>query len=147
MFPWGGFPFSKDMMKNMKPEMIEQYVMDAIKNYMPQGGETGTIFSNNQSESPEQSSRRNIQVNIFETHEFVFARFPVKPEWLDEMRIFHTSTELIIENIPEAGNSESFTLPVPVRKKGVTAAAVDGILEIKFLRSLHTHLSEIQIER
>ncbi|ALC90221.1 hypothetical protein AM500_10830 [Bacillus sp. FJAT-18017] len=144
MFPWGKFPFSKDMMKSMKPEMIEQYVMDAISQYMPQGSETGPIIPMQQeARQPEASSK--IQAMIFETHEFVFVRIPLKNDWLEKIRIFHTANQLMVENIPESGDKETFILPAPVRKKGATAAFIDGILEIKFQKLTSSHLSEIHI--
>jgi hypothetical protein len=156
MLPWNNFPFNEEMKKmlhNKGSTDIDQYVQDMITKMLPQNMDR---MLNPQTwmkgdapfhqDSQPYPSEDGLQAAIFETHDFVFIRIPIKDEsWLRDIKIFHTSHELFIENAPSLEEKNTYTLPVPVRKKGATANLKDSILEIRIPRSIQTQISEISI--
>ncbi|MBS4190876.1 Hsp20/alpha crystallin family protein [Bacillus sp. FJAT-49705] len=159
MFPWNLFPFHKDMkdMKNlkaqMKPEEVDKYVKDIMNQVFPQQMQKmqGMMnpqsfmpdFNNDTTETPKDSS---LSSSVFETHNHVFIRLAIKEDkWLKDMRIYHTSNQLIIENIPEKDDKHSIILPAIVKKKGATAYYKDGMLEIKIQKNIDMQYSQIDV--
>lgn len=158
MFPWNFFPFDKEtkkMMQNMNPGEIEKYVHDMMKNIfqrqyenIPKDGNVHNTYHGFQSRpsSFNENSRENVlDANIFETHDYIFIMIPVRKEWLSNMRLYHTSNQVIIEHVPEMDNKHVYTLPAIVKKKGTTARFKDGLLEIKLLKHIEINFSEINI--
>ena len=89
----------------------------------------------------------NLKYSIFETHENIFVRIHIESEeWLKELRIYHTSTQLIIEHIPTIDDKHSIQLPSLVKKKkGTTAHFKDGILEVRIVKNIDMQYSEVDI--
>lgn len=138
----------------MNPNDIDKYVQNMISNMFPKDMD-GMLnpqewlkgvqsFTNDQPSSHKES---NLNVIVFETHDFVFLRIPIKEDhWLREIKIFHTSHEAIIEHIPSPGDKHIFKLPAAVRKKGAVANYKEEVLEIRIPRSVQTQISEIEIQ-
>lgn len=156
MLPWNNFPFNEEMKKllqNKGTTEIDKYVYEMVSKMLPQNmagmmnseaGMNGTPLY--QQKSDRQENEAGLTPSTFVTHDFVFARIPIKNEdWLKEIKIFHTSHELIIENNQSSEFKSTYPLPVPVRKKGATATYKDQILEIRIPRSIQTQISEISI--
>ncbi|WP_059170781.1 Hsp20/alpha crystallin family protein [Bacillus sp. FJAT-27445] len=144
MFPWGSFPFNKDMssmMKDMKPDSIEKYVREAIEAYLPKG----SVDSFQVSDEAQSRHVPHAQAQVFLTHDYVYARIPISEDSMESIRLFHTSNQLFIENIPEQGQKQAYELPAVVKKKGATASVRDGILEIKLIRAFDVQMSEINL--
>jgi HSP20 family molecular chaperone IbpA len=154
MFPWNKFPFDKEMkdkMTKMKPEEINNYVQDFIGKIMP-GNMKGMMNPQEMLQgfqsagSPQEPPRGILNSTAYETHDFVFVRIPIKKEeWMKQIRIFHTSNQLIIEHIPTLEDKHTITLPAIVRKKGATAAYKDHMLEIKIPKNVDMQFSEIDV--
>ncbi|WP_066299505.1 Hsp20/alpha crystallin family protein [Bacillus sp. FJAT-29937] len=154
MFPWNLFPFNKDMknmMKQMKPDEIDKYVQNMMNQMFPQGMQ-GMMqpqsfmpgFQNDAKQSPPSSS--SLPSTVFETHDNVFVRIPIKNEqWLKDMRIYHTSNQMIIDHIPDLEDKTTIILPALVKKKGSTAYFKDGMLEIKIPKNVDMQYSEIDV--
>src|SRR5690606_33362806 len=132
MFPWNLFPFNEDtkkMLQNLQPGEIEKYVHDLFnKLFQQQMGD----FRKAPSLSPfgtstGQTSETKLDITVFETHDFIFVRIPVQEKWISRIRLFHTSTQLIIEHIPEIDDKHHVALPAAVKKKGTTAQVKDGV--------------------
>ncbi len=170
MFPWNLFPFNKqtreqfDQMKHMDPNSINEYIQDMMKNMFPNGvegmmnpndvvkGSQGLMngFNMNQKQADKKESTQHhnnsVQVQVFETHEDVYIRLPINGEdWIQSLKIYHTSNKAIIENIPEHGERHEITLPSLVKKKGAQAHVKDGILEVKIPRSTDLQFSEVDV--
>ncbi|WNS73867.1 Hsp20/alpha crystallin family protein [Bacillus sp. DTU_2020_1000418_1_SI_GHA_SEK_038] len=153
MFPWSSFPFNKDMknmMKQMKPDEVNKYVQSIMDQMMPQQMQ-GMMnpqnimpgFNNGNGQSQKLNS---LPSSVFETHDDVFVRIPIKNEqWLKDMRIYHTSNQIIIEHIPEHEDKHTIILPALVRKKGATALYKDGTLELKIPKNIDMQYSEIDV--
>lgn len=155
MFPWNIFPFNKDMknmMQQMKPEEIDNYVQNMLGKMLP-GNMNGMMnpqemFSGFQSSPLQQQQHSSGELNSssFETHDYVFVRIPIKnEEWIKQMRLYHTSNQLIIEHIPEMGDKNTITLPAIVRKKGSSANYKDGTLEVRIPKNIDMQFSEIDV--
>ena len=139
----------------MSHNEVDKYVQEMITKMFPKHLEgmmnphewIKEIQNSQQDQQQPQAKRENtLEASIFETHDFVFLRIPIKDQiWLREMKIFHTSNEAIIENIPDHADKHTFLLPVSVRRKGATANHKDGVLEIKLPRSIQSELSEIDV--
>ncbi|MBY0124535.1 Hsp20/alpha crystallin family protein [Bacillus sp. S/N-304-OC-R1] len=155
MFPWSLFPFNKDMknmMKQLKPEEIDKYVQSIMGQVFPQQLQ-GMMpqqnlmpgFNMNQ-DTPQSKDSTSLPSSVFETHNDVFVRIPINNEqWLKDMRIYHTSNQMIIEHIPERENKHTIILPALVKKKGATAYYKDGMLEMKIPKNIDMQYSEIDV--
>ena len=143
----------------MKPEEINQYVQNAMeqmgKMFHPSAQShmnPQELFKSFQTAENETSSHSpvqkesGIQYSVYETHDFVFVRIVIEQEeWLQQLKLYHTSNLLIIENIPEPGKKHTITLPALVKKKGSSAQYKEETLEIKILKNIDMQFSEIDI--
>ena len=152
MFPWNFFPFSKEMqakLQRMKPEEINQFVQNMM-NKMFQSTSPHSMNMN-----PEVLFRRvqepakansKLHYTIFETHDDIFVRVEIESEeWLQAMKLTHTSNLLILEHIPGWDDTHKIPLPSLVKKKGTTAHYKDGMLEIKIPKNMDLQFSEVDI--
>ncbi len=143
----------------MKPEEINQYVQNAmeqmgsmfhpsaqnnmnpqefIKPFHPANRETNS-YSSVQKES-------GIGYSVYETHDYIFVRIVIEQEeWLQQLRLYHTSHLLIIENIPELGKKHTIPLPALVKKKGSSTQYKEETLEIKIPKNIDMQFTEIDI--
>ncbi|RLQ95396.1 Hsp20/alpha crystallin family protein [Falsibacillus albus] len=159
MFPWNMmFPFNKDtknVMKQMKPEEVEGYVEGMMSKLFPGQMQSmfnpddlmkqmNPFFQQQKEQRPQASS--SIDAQVFETFEDVYVRIPVKEdESISHMRVYHTSNQAIIENMPKLGDRHVVTLPSLVKKKGSYAQYKEGILEIKIPKSLDMQFTEVDV--
>lgn len=154
MFPWNMFPFNKDVresLQKMKPDEIDKYVQDIIGKVLP-GNMKGMMnpqemFSGfGPQSSTSQPGTGALNSSAFETHDYVFVRIPIKDEdWIKKLRLYHTSNQLILENIPEPGDKHTITLPAIVKKKGAAANYKDGTLEVKIPKNIDMQFSQIDV--
>ncbi|MED1467902.1 Hsp20/alpha crystallin family protein [Bacillus salipaludis] len=155
MFPWNMFPFNKDMknnLQNMKPEEINNYVQDLIGKVLP-GSMRGMMNPNEMfngfasaGTTQQQTATGALNSSAFETHDFVYVRIPIKSEeWLKQLRIYHTSNQLIVDHIPQYEDKHTITLPAIVRKKGASANYKDGTLEVRIPKNIDMQFSQIDV--
>ncbi|MCA1062934.1 Hsp20/alpha crystallin family protein [Rossellomorea sp. AcN35-11] len=166
MFPWSLFPFNKDMkdqLNQMNPKEMDSYIQGMMKKMFPGGWESmmnpndmmsgahpfmnpaGNQGGNSKRGQPTPSSS-SIPANVFESFEDIYIRFQVPDEeWMKKLKIFHTSNQAIIENIPESGERQIITLPCLVKKKGAVAQYKDGILELKIPKNIDMQYTEIDV--
>jgi hypothetical protein len=154
LFPWNLLPFDRNSQKKfleMKPDEIEKYVQQMM----------GKVFQPNmngmlkpeewlremdKNTNPPSDSVNSIKAEIFETHDYVFIRIPLKNEaWLKQMKLFYTSNQVIIEHIPELSDKQTFILPSPVKRKGAAASHKEGILELRLSKQADLQYSEIDL--
>jgi hypothetical protein len=155
MFPWNIFPFNKDMknmMGQMKPDEIDSYVNNLLEKMLPGNMKGMTnpqdLFSGMNFSGQQQPAAAPGALNSssFETHDFVFVRIPLKnEEWIKQLKLYHTTNQLIIEHIPEFDDKHTIPLPAIVRKKGSSANFKDGTLEIKLPKNIDMQFSEIDV--
>jgi HSP20 family molecular chaperone IbpA len=140
----------KNILQNMKPDEIDKYVQDIMDKMMP-GGMRGMmnpqdLMSNFQTPSEQQHTTNPLNSSAFETHDFVFVRIPIKNEdWVKQIRIYHTSNQLIAEGFPEYDDQHKITLPAIVKKKGAVATYKDGILEIRIPKNIDMQFSQVDV--
>ncbi|RTR31048.1 Hsp20/alpha crystallin family protein [Robertmurraya yapensis] len=147
MFPWNFSPFNKETMqklKRMRPEEVENYVSEVMGKMFPPEMQ-GMNFTKGFNSSTEESSP-SLSVSVFESLDYVYVMIPINNEdWLQKMKLYYTSNQLIIEHIPEPEDKQTITLPAIVRKKGSRATYKDGTLEIKIPKNIDMQYSEIDI--
>lgn len=133
---------------------IEKFVKDMMGQMMPSHmqGMMNTQDWTKTKERPQSeqetsnTSNHTLSYKVFETHNHVFVRIHIKNEsWLSQMKLYHTSNQLIIEHIPSEDDKLTITLPAIVKKKGTTANHKDGILEIKIPKNIDMQFSEIEL--
>lgn len=155
MFPWNMLPFNPDMKKmfnSMKPGDLDKYVNDMFGKLFNENieGMTNPNDWMKTLQSQQRDSRNSSQplgASVFETHDHVYIRLQLKDEsWMKNMKIYHTTNQAIIENIPETGDKQTITLPVLVKKKGASAIHKDGMLEIKIPKSIDLQFSEVDVK-
>ncbi len=141
----------KDKMTKMKPEEINNYVQDIMGKIMPANMKGGMnpqeMFQGFPSSvSPQEPSRGILNSTAFETHDFVYVRIPIKrEEWVKQLRIFHTSNQLIVEHFPHHDDKHTIILPAIVKKKGATATFKDNMLEVKIPKNVDMQFSQIDV--
>lgn len=154
MFPWGMFPFNNDELKNiadkMNPADIQSYISEMIKKYIPPQMENADMPFNSQSNSAssaaETENQQKFHVDVFETFDHIFIRVQLPDEEIHkQLKIFHTTNQAIIENMPEPGKRHTIILPSLVKKKGASAMVKDHILEIKIPKMDDTQLTEVDV--
>jgi HSP20 family molecular chaperone IbpA len=155
MFPWNLFPFNKDSknkMGQMKPADIQKYVQDMMDKLMPdslQKMNSEDLFKNMTNMNTNQqndSQSKKFNYLVFETHHHVYVRIPILEEsWLERVKIFYTSNQLIIQHIPNHEEKHVITLPSIVKRKGSSANYKESILEIKIYKNIDIQYSEIDV--
>ncbi|MDR6998220.1 HSP20 family molecular chaperone IbpA [Neobacillus niacini] len=141
----------KNNLQSMKPEEINNYVQDLIGKIIP-GSMRGMMNPNEMfngftsGTSTQQPANGVLNSSAFETHDFVYVRIPIKSEeWLKQLRIYHTSNQLIVEHIPQYEDKHTITLPAIVKKKGASANYKDGTLEVKIPKNIDMQFSQIDV--
>ncbi|WHY65345.1 Hsp20/alpha crystallin family protein [Neobacillus sp. SuZ13] len=138
-------------MTKMKPEEINNYVQDVLGKLMPGNMKAGInpaeMFQGFQSPvSSPLSTSDPLHSTAFETHNYVYVRISIKQEeWVKQLRIYHTSNQLILEHIPHHEDKHTITLPAIVKKKGATATFKDGVLEVKIPKNIDLQYSQIDV--
>ncbi|MEH7500448.1 Hsp20/alpha crystallin family protein [Neobacillus drentensis] len=140
-------------MTKMKPEEINNYVQDIMGKIMPANmkgvmnpQEMFQGFPSSVSPHPQEPSRGILNSTAFETHDFVYVRIPIKrEEWVKQLRIFHTSNQLIVEHFPHHDDKHTIILPAIVKKKGATATFKDNMLEVKIPKNVDMQFSQIDV--
>jgi HSP20 family molecular chaperone IbpA len=155
VFPWKNLPLNetmKEKLGNINPNNIDQFVQEMITNMFPKHMDSmlnpQEWLKGMQNHDHSQPYFQNsLKASIFETHEHVYIRIPIQEDdWLKNMKVYHTSTEAIIENIPAHGDKHTLAFPAAVKKKGAAANHKDGILEIRIPRLTQYHISEIDVK-
>ncbi|MCM2604141.1 Hsp20/alpha crystallin family protein [Rossellomorea marisflavi] len=131
---------------------MDSYVQDMMKKMFPGGFESMMNANSTMGgASPQQSAHQSgedgsIPAHVFESFDDVYVRFELKDEGLmKKVKIYHTSNQAIIENIPSQGDRQVLTLPCLVKKKGASAHFRDGILEVKIPKSTDMQFTEIDV--
>ncbi|MFS0781555.1 Hsp20/alpha crystallin family protein [Bacillus sp. 1P06AnD] len=144
-----GMPQSKDMesfLKNMFTEWQKQQHSAQSTSEEPSPSTFSNPFFEAFNLNKHTSVSEKMDVQIFETHNDVFIRMPIKEKGsLKNIKIFHTSNTSIIEGYPSEEDHHVFTLPAIVKKKGATAQYRDHILEIRLAKANDLQYSEINV--
>jgi HSP20 family molecular chaperone IbpA len=156
MFPWNFSPFNKKMnnqMGQLDPNQIERFVKEMMGQMMPaqmQGMMNSQDWmktaTNQQTDQDGSKSGEALSYSVFDTHNHVYVRIKIKEEsWLAQLKLYHTSNQFIVENIPNPQDKTTITLPAVVRKKGTTTCFKDNILEVKIPKNIDIQYSEIEV--
>lgn len=158
MFPWNLFQFNKEMqskLKQMNPNEINQYIQNMMDKMFtssfPHKMSNQDMMKNfdlfNSFQEPGSTENtQNLKYSIFETHENIFVRIQIETEeWLKDLKLYHTSSQLMIEHIPTIEDKHLIALPSLVKRKGTTAHYKDGILEVSIVKNNDMQYSEVNI--
>jgi HSP20 family molecular chaperone IbpA len=156
MLPWNFFPFNKkinNQMGQFDQNEIDKFVKQMMGQMMPP--QMQGMMNNHDWMKPSQSQPReqesstsgeSLSYSVFDTHNHVFVRIFIKDEsWLKQLKLYHTSNQLMVEQIPNANDKHTITLPSIVRKKGTTTSYKDSVLEVKIPKNIDMQYSEIEI--
>lgn len=155
MFPWDFYPFNKDTIKKlqqMRPDEVENYIQDVMGKVFPPGMnkepfQSGFSSMNNTPQPEPPHSPSVLNESVFETLDYVYVIIPIKEEdSFKNMKIAHTSNQLMIKHVPTWDENHTIVLPAIVRRKGSTATYRDGKLEIRFQKSIDWQYTEIDIQ-
>ena len=154
MIPWNLFSKGQnqmpDWMKFLNQSGMEKQMEQLLSMLSPEqlGGFINQQFKSNgeTNEQPTNSPSMELDVNILETHDYLFIRISIKEDQLSHLKVHHTSTKMILTGLPpEPDEKHLYLLPAPVKKKGSKTAYRDGILEIILFKLNESHYSEISI--
>ncbi|MEH7379087.1 Hsp20/alpha crystallin family protein [Bacillus sp. JJ1533] len=165
MFPFQSFFPFKDIMQQLlkhsgESSSIEKFVQESISKSMSTSLD---LFQNNASvlnrafhenqvsddgeiSLPEQSTECEFTPSIFDSHDHVYVKFRIKdPSKLSNVKIFHTSNQIIIEGYPNKESYHLFALPELVKKKGAVTSYKDEYLQIKLPKATDTQYTELDV--
>ncbi|MEH6945976.1 Hsp20/alpha crystallin family protein [Bacillus sp. JJ634] len=135
--------FLKNLQQNDVQSFIEKVFTEVMPNNMQDVMNQGAVKAK---ESGTRTAENPLQANVLETHSFIYIRIPIQDEsWLKQMKIYHTSNQSMIHDIPNEGDKHNIPLPALVRKKGTSVQYKDNILEIRFQKHSDLNYSEIDI--
>ncbi|MEH7386706.1 Hsp20/alpha crystallin family protein [Bacillus sp. JJ1521] len=166
MFPFQSlFPFKDIMQQWMKQSgessSIEKFVQESISKSMSTSLD---FFQNNASvlnraihenqvsqggenSFGEQAKPDELTPTIFDSHDHVYVKFRMKdPSNLSNVKIFHTSNQIIIEGYPNKDSYHMFALPELVKKKGSSTSYKDEFLQIKLPKATDMQYTEIDVQ-
>ncbi len=110
----------------------------AIHGY--QVSQEGEVFVGDQTKPSE------LTPTIFDSHDHVYVKFRMKdPSKLTNIKIFHTSNQIIIEGYPNKDSYHMFALPELVKKKGSSTSYKDEFLQIKLPKATDMQYTEIDV--
>lgn len=146
MFPWNTLFSSHknqtDFLKNFQHNDVQSFIEKIFAEVMPEN----LHESMNQKAPFSKNETYPLKAQVLETHTFIYIRIPIENEdWLKIMKIFHTSNQSIIHDIPNKHDKHIITLPALVRKKGATVQYRDHILEIRLQKQTDMQFSEIDV--
>ncbi|WP_409302635.1 Hsp20/alpha crystallin family protein [Peribacillus sp. SCS-155] len=142
---------------NMKPNEVQSFINQIFSQVIPETMQQLMDQNLNNMTTPQaqaspnnppqpNSLQNNTNAEVFETHSLVYVRIPVtNTDLMDDIRVFHTTNQCIIEGLPEKGKKHVITLPALIRKKGSTAKYKNGTLEIRLIKNSDDQLSEIDV--
>jgi HSP20 family molecular chaperone IbpA len=158
MFPWNFSPFNKKLTNQMgqfDQNDIEKLIKQMMGQMMPtqmegmMNDQDWMKTARAQQQNTTQDSSRTAEAlsySVFDTHNHVFVRISIKDDsWLSQLKMYHTSNQLILEHIPNTQDKYTITLPSIVRKKGTTTSFKDGVLEVRIPKNIDMQYSEIEI--
>ncbi len=152
MFPWNLFPKNQnqmpDWMKFLNQPGMEKQMEQLFSMLSPD--QLGGMINQQFKSSPEPDEQTVVHskhsVDILETHDYLFIRIPIKEDHLPNVKVYHTSTKLLLSGLPpDPEEKHSFHLPAPVKKKGAKSSYRDEILEITLFKVNESNYSEISI--
>lgn len=140
MFPWNLFNSHKSNPLNEQnfQQMLEQWMRQTFPFYQ---------HPNNKNQRQHSSTHSNLNEVVFETHENIYIRIPIRnEEKLDHIKVFYSLNKCLIKGLTE---NELYTiiLPATVKKKGAKAVYRDEILEIKIPKNIDWQYSEIDVDK
>ncbi|QXG60683.1 Hsp20/alpha crystallin family protein [Bacillus spizizenii] len=153
MFEWNKyFPFhnqfSKEALKKADPKEVETYVNRVMESVF--GSDYAAQFPFRDPLPKKEQPAKPVakpDIDIFETADHVFVKVPISEGLLEQVRIKHTSHELLLENFPSSEHPKKVNLPCLVKRKGTKAVYKDGLLEVMFQKQQDYHMSEVEIIR
>lgn len=141
--------FDKWMNQNQFGGDISKFVQDMIKQSMANSNQSNHMneamgMFNQENKNPEHSNPLNI--SIFETHDHVYVKVPIKDvSTLSNLRIFHTSNQIIIEGYPSPEDRHVIPLPSIVKMKGAHSEYRNDFLQVKMIKKIDLQYSEIDV--
>jgi hypothetical protein len=151
-FSKGGLPkwltqnyFNNDIHKFVQ-EMVEQSISSSIQNAKMMG----TMYRDEDPEKPEtpEQASESLHATIFESNSHVYVRMFIKDESvLRNLKIYHNSSELVMEGFPSSDDRHVIALPSPVKMKESIAEYEDNHLQIKMRKKADPQFTEVAVPK
>ncbi|MBP1913968.1 Hsp20/alpha crystallin family protein [Lederbergia galactosidilytica] len=157
MFPWNSFPFNLKQDKAPPFEIgktnVDDYVQKVLSQAFSAFGQDATnsndLLGSLLKQMPASSGSSSPNgVELFESFQFIFIHISVPDEKsLDRWKVYHTTNQLIIEDLEVPQNTKTITLPALVNKKKTTAVYKNGILEIILQKKTDMQYTEVGVSK
>ena len=123
----------------MNGEEIQKKILESIDQFLPPFLR-GQSAPQNEKKSPDPA----VNYQVFETHDFVIARIPIKQEEYFPPKLLMDTYHLYVNHLPDQKDL-TIKLPSPIRPKNAKAEFKDGILEVRMLKRGPEPMTEISI--
>ncbi|MGD6815914.1 Hsp20/alpha crystallin family protein [Metabacillus sp. 84] len=148
MFPWNKqYPFNQqkmpDFFKKMNPNQVENYVQQVMGQVFGQDQQGGFPYQFSQQGHEEKNEAP--RESWYEATDKVYFKLHIPASLAKNIKIQHNSHQVTIVNFPEKGESKTFSIPHPVRRKGTKASYQNENLELSFLKNEDVHVTEISL--
>jgi HSP20 family molecular chaperone IbpA len=129
---------------------IDKYVQDILSKSISPSNQNSHLTENFAVFEQEERKQENVTsspgISPFETHDHVYVRIFIPDEsYLSNLKIFHTTNQLIIEGLPSLDHKHVVTLPCIVKMKGATSDYRDDFLQIKLVKKTDLQFTEIDV--
>ncbi|KIL47924.1 Hsp20/alpha crystallin family protein [Jeotgalibacillus campisalis] len=124
--------FPKTNSPNDWQEWLQKYMQQSFENQQ------------NPNDPPLQPSAPQSSYTLFESFHYLFIHISIKNYSLNEIKVHHSLTQVLV-HIPGEPVIK-ITLPEPISRKGATAEAKDGTLEIRLPKIAHQFEMELPID-
>ncbi|MCJ7841044.1 hypothetical protein MUB24_09045 [Lederbergia sp. NSJ-179] len=153
MFPWNLFPFKMNQDKAPPFEIGKNNVEDYVQKILSQ---TFSAFDQDSTNSNDwlrsifeqmpSGSNQSNGIKLFESFQYIFIHIPVPDDQaLERWKVYHTTNQLMIEDLEEPKNSKTITLPALVEKKKTTAVYKNGLLEVILHKKTDMQYTEVGV--
>ncbi|GGE48883.1 spore germination protein GerT [Pullulanibacillus camelliae] len=126
-------------------EDVQKKVMESLDQFLPDFLKQGKASSATKADAPSQRTTPTAQSQVFETHDFVIARIPIRPDNYYPPKILMDTYHLYVRGLPEQESELKLQLPAPIRPKNAKAEYKDGVLEVRMLKRGPEPFTEINV--
>ncbi|WLR43341.1 spore gernimation protein GerT [Bacillus carboniphilus] len=146
-FPFEGKNNFTDMLNNMDPNDVENYVQQIMKKVFGENQFSDQFPFNSGTFNPivNNSQTRSSKIEIFNMKDHIYVKVPLNVERANHLKIQHSSYELILHNYPDEGETTTQILPSAVRRKGTKVSREENHIEIRFIKRDDIDYTEIEI--
>jgi hypothetical protein len=127
-------------------KFVQEMIAQSLSNSNQNNHVSDAIGMFDQEERKQETPNSPLNISFFETHDHVYVKVPIKDvDQLSNLKMFHTTNQIIIEGFPALEDRHVFPLPFIVKMKGASSEYRDDFLQVKMIKKIDLQYSEIDV--